>query len=178
VTRADGGKIAVDLEICTQHTLRADNPWGFVEIFHARKADLWVLRERRILREVRGGFRMMGDPRSVQARIGHHHRVLSKAETRAKFREAELPAPPELARADSATPQQDKATHLPARLELILGVFDDHGLGPFRWRRIAELSGLHANPQLRSDLSALRRLEYLDNDGRGYTRTNKPYPMS
>jgi hypothetical protein len=77
-----------------------------------------------------------------------------------------------------ATPGGDKAIRLTARHELILKVFKDHGSGPFRWRRIAELAALEANAHLRTDLSNLKRLDYLDNDGRGYTRTAKPYSMS
>jgi hypothetical protein len=62
------------------------------------------------------------------------------------------------------------------RLELILAVFDKDNPGPFRAKRIAELAQLGYNSHLRADLSQLVTLEYLKNDGRGYTRTDKPYP--
>jgi hypothetical protein len=61
------------------------------------------------------------------------------------------------------------------RLELILAVFKDHGPGPFRWRRIATLADLHPDSRLRFDLSQLKTLGLLSNDGGGYRRTDKPY---
>jgi hypothetical protein len=67
---------------------------------------------------------------------------------------------------------------LRARLELILDVFKNHGAGPFRAKIVAKHSGLHPDAHLRSDLSVLKSLGYLGIDGRGYLRTDKPYPMS
>jgi hypothetical protein len=64
------------------------------------------------------------------------------------------------------------------RLELILAAFDDHGPGPFRWKKVATLADLPPDSHLRSDLSVLKSLGYLRNEGQGYTRTDKSYPMS
>jgi hypothetical protein len=64
------------------------------------------------------------------------------------------------------------------RLELILAVFDKDNPGPFRAKEIAKRSGLNNNAHLREDLSELKTLGFIDNDGRGYTRTAKPYPNS
>jgi len=64
------------------------------------------------------------------------------------------------------------------RLELILAVFDKDNPGPLRGKKIAELSRLHYDAHLRADLSQLKSLGFLENTGLGYTRTDKPYPMS
>jgi hypothetical protein len=63
-------------------------------------------------------------------------------------------------------------------LELILAVFNEHNPGPLRGKKIAELAQLDYDAHLRADLSQLKTLGLLDNDGRGYTRTAKPCPMS
>jgi hypothetical protein len=110
--------------------------------------------------------------------INRRYRIMSREKATAKFREAGLPLPPELANTNPVSTRRDKAARLTDRHELILAVFKDHDPGPFRWRRIAELASLGADSSLRTDLSTLRRLGYLDNDGLGYTRTDKPYPMS
>jgi hypothetical protein len=66
--------------------------------------------------------------------------------------------------------------HLPDRLEMILYAFEHGDGGIYRWKRIAELAGLHADSRLRGNLSELKRLGYLTWDRRtGYARTDKPF---
>ena len=57
------------------------------------------------------------------------------------------------------------------RLELILAVFDKDNPGPLRGKKIAELSQLRSDAHLRADLSQLKSLGFLKNNGQGYTRT-------
>jgi hypothetical protein len=82
----------------------------------------------------------------------------------------------------TAPPQRESDRQLVGtlrdRLELILAVFDKDNPGPFRAKEIAKRSGLHYDSHLRSDLSQLKQLKFLNKDGRGYTRTDNPYPMS
>ena len=97
---------------------------------------------------------------------------------------AGLPIPPELrtgrkpakTKPGSRGTTPDTTANLPDRLELILDVFREHGPGPHRGKQVANLARLDYNSDLRSDLSQLKRLEYLVNDGAGYERTEKPYP--
>jgi hypothetical protein len=82
-------------------------------------------------------------------------------------------------KAGRVSPGRDETTkRLRDRLELILTVFGQHGAGPFRAKKVGELAQVNNDSHLRSDLSTLRSLGFLDNSGQGYTRTDKPYPMS
>jgi hypothetical protein len=82
--------------------------------------------------------------------------------------------PPELMSVESNT-EVNVAPKLRDRQELILAVFSEHGSGPFKGKKIAELGQLDYDSHLRADLSELKRLGYLAHDGRGYLRTDKPY---
>ncbi len=95
----------------------------------------------------------------------------------------ETAMPAELAVGNPATPLQHEferqtVSTLRDRLELILAVFDEDNPGPLRGKKIAELSRLHYDAHFRADLSQLKSLGFLENNGQGYTRTDKPYPMS
>ncbi len=89
----------------------------------------------------------------------------------------------ELAVGDATTPIQRESERrivstLRDRLELILAFFDKDNPGPLRGKTIAKLSRLNYDSHFRADLSELKSLGFLKHNGQGYTRTDKPYPMS
>jgi hypothetical protein len=65
------------------------------------------------------------------------------------------------------------------RQELLLdalGTLARSSPGPWRGRVITSQAQLDYDPRTRTDLSTLSKLGFLQNDGRGYARTDKPYP--
>jgi hypothetical protein len=151
-------------------------------VYHDSGQDLWIREEQQIVREIRGGFRIFGDRRDEQARLDHRYHILSRDEAVTVFQEAGIPLPPELKAADQPEAPARKSedgtgTGLRGRLEFILDVFHNNP-GPLRGREIAELARLEYDAHLRVDLSQLKILGLLAHDGRGYTRTSKPYPAS
>jgi hypothetical protein len=92
-----------------------------------------------------------------------------------RLRRIKLPATPYPPSDSAGRDRSPGRERLRDRLELILAVFDDHGPGPFRGRTIAKSASHNYDSHLRADLSELKRLGYLEHDGRGYLRTDKPY---
>jgi hypothetical protein len=164
-TRADGARMCIDLDSCIvfniEHGLRAP-AW----LYYRPSDGFWVL-QRRIPQGSSGKVVI-----SLREPFGQ---ILSAEEAAATFREAGMPLPPELNA--SRKSGDGTGTRLRERLELILEAFNKNP-GPLRAKEIAKLAQLNYDQHVRADLSELKGLGFLHNDGRGYMRTDKPYPAS
>jgi hypothetical protein len=167
--RPDGGRIAFDPDACVGFLL--SRTWASDRaLYYDPARSLWICLERAW--NWTDGSGLLNRP----VLVDYSCRIVTKEAAREMFREAGLGIPPELEDRRVTEPAGPGPKPLPDRLELILDVFKTHGSGPHRGKAIAAKVRLPNNSALREDLAELRRLEYLDHDGRGYLRTDKPYP--
>jgi hypothetical protein len=73
-----------------------------------------------------------------------------------------------------SNPDVTSAGELRPRQEFILAGWNQRRPGPWRAYQIAGWLNVCCNSQFRADLSELRKLGYLDHDGRGYIRVDRP----
>jgi hypothetical protein len=173
--RQGGGQVPFDPETCERFLLRVDGGIKHYLYLH-RKPGGAVL----IYAEERPAMRRGRNPDTGQPQVGSFIlrlcRVVTRTEADGLCREVGKDFPPEWEDRLETEPAGPGRKPLPARLELILDVFKTHGSGPHRGKDIAAKVRLPYNSALREDLAELQRLDHLDHDGRGYLRTDKPYP--